>query len=131
MMRDPVPEEILDAAQVYIDYIFGYFQEGFKLTEEVRVTMLTYAALFEQSLLSVTEARRFCRTEEGRLAQVRTEAKNGDLFVVIVGAEVPYLLRPTEKDGVYTLIGDAFLFGVMQGETMGDERYETADIAIE
>lgn len=130
-MRDPIPVEILDAGQVYIDYIFGYFQEGFELTEEVRVIMLTYGALIEQSLLGVTETRRFCRTQEGRLGQVRIEAREGDLFVVIVGAEVPYLLRPTEKEGVYTLIGDVFLLGVMQGEAVRDDRYEEVDIAIE
>jgi hypothetical protein len=130
-LRDPIPEEILDAGQVYVDYIYGYFQEGFKLTEEVRVTMLTYGALVEQSLLGVTESRRICRTAQGRLGQVRTEAMEGDLFVVIVGAEVPYLLRPTENEGVYTLIGDAFLLGVMQGEALTDDQYETVNIAIE
>jgi hypothetical protein len=102
------------------------------LTEEVRVTMLTYGALIEQSLLGVSGSQRFCRNEEGRLGQVRTEAREGDLFVVIVGAEVPYLLRPdAEKEGVYALIGDAFLLGVMQGEALLDDWYETVDIVIE
>jgi hypothetical protein len=132
MMRDPIPPEVLAAAQVYLDYLFDYFTEGYVLSEEVRETMLTYGPLVEQTLLAMTQVRRFGRTEQGRLCQVRTEAREGDVFVCIVGAEVPYLLRPSaEGRGVYTLIGDCFLQGVMQGEAFLDGRYETVDITIE
>jgi hypothetical protein len=132
MMRDPVPEEVLGATQVYVDYLFDYFTDGFELSEEVREIMLTHGAVVENSLFNVTECRRFCRTEQGRLGQVRNEAREGDLFVCIVGAEVPFLLRPSEeKEGVYTLVGDVFLLGVMQGKAFSDLRYETVNIAIE
>jgi hypothetical protein len=130
-LRDPVPEEVLAATQVYVDYLFGYFTAGYSLSEDVRQTMLTYGVLVEQSLFAMAEARRFCRTEQGRLGQIRIEAREGDVFVCIVGAEVPYLLRPSEEEGVYTLVGDSFLLGVMQGEAFSDARYETVDITIE
>jgi hypothetical protein len=132
-MRDPLPKEVVDAAQVYIDHLSDFFAaEDYVPSEEVRTTLLTYGALVEQSLNGIAESRRFCRTEQGRLGQVRAEAQEGDLFVCILGAEVPYLLRPNGgKDGVYTLVGDAFLLGVMQGETLSDARYETVDMAIE
>jgi hypothetical protein len=131
MMRDPVPEEVLEATQVYVDYLFDYFTDGFEVSEEVRETMLTYGPVIENSLFNVTECRRFCRTENGRLGQVRNEAREGDVFVCIVGAEVPFLLRPSgEREGVYTLVGDAFLLGVMQGEAFSDTQYETVDITI-
>ena len=131
-MRDPLPDEVVLATQVYIDYLHDYFTEGYVLPEEVRETMLTYGALIEQSIMGVAESRCFCRTEQGRLGQVRAEAREGDEFVCIVGAEVPYVLRPSStREGVYTLIGDAFLLGVMQGETLSDARYETVDITIE
>ncbi|KAK4157159.1 heterokaryon incompatibility protein-domain-containing protein [Chaetomidium leptoderma] len=131
-LRDPAPEELLAATRVYVDYHFDYFTEGFELPEEVRETILTYGSLVEQSLLGMAECRRFCRTEQGRLGQVRAEAREGDVFACIVGAEVPYLLRPsTEREGVYVLVGESFLLGVMQGEAMSDARYETIDITIE
>ncbi|KAK4099596.1 HET-domain-containing protein [Parathielavia hyrcaniae] len=131
-MREPVPEEVLLAMQVYVDYLFDYFTDGFELSEEVRITMLTWGAVIENSLLGMVDCRRFCRTEQGRLGQVRNEASEGDAVVCIVGAEVPYLLREnTEKKGVYTLVGDCFLQGVMQGEAFSDQRYQTVDIAIE
>ncbi|KAH6850650.1 heterokaryon incompatibility protein-domain-containing protein [Chaetomium sp. MPI-CAGE-AT-0009] len=132
MMRDPIPEEALMATQAYVDYLFGYFTEDYVLSEEVRETLLTYGALIEQSLLAMAEARCFCRTEQGRLGQVRANARAGDLFVCIVGAEVPYVLRPSANAaGVYTLIGDGFLQGAMQGETWLDVRYDTVSITIE
>ncbi|KAK3297376.1 heterokaryon incompatibility protein-domain-containing protein [Chaetomium fimeti] len=132
MMRDPIPEEALMATQVYVDYLFACFTDDFVLSEEVRETLLTYGPLIEQSLLGMAEARCFCRTEQGRLGQIRADAKAGDLFVCIVGAEVPYVLRPRPgKEGVYTLIGDGFLQGAMQGETWSDAQYETIDITIE
>jgi hypothetical protein len=131
-MRDPIPDELLEAMKVYVDYLVDYFTEGYEASEEVMETILTYGALLEQSLLGVTESRRFCRTEQGRLGQVRIDAREGDVFVCILGAEVPYLLRPNMKRaGVYTLIGDSFLLGVMQGEALSDARYETIDISIE
>ncbi len=131
-MRDPLPDEVIEATGVYMDYLFDFFTEGYVLPEEVRVTILTYGGLVEQSVAGVTESRRFCRTEQGRLGQVRAEAREGDVFACIVGAEVPYLLRPSgEKEGVYTLVGDTFLLGVMQGEALSDSRYETVDIVIE
>ncbi|KAK4118543.1 hypothetical protein N657DRAFT_659552 [Parathielavia appendiculata] len=131
-LRDPVPDEVLQAAQVYVAHLFDYFTDGFEMSEGVRMMLLTYGAMIEHSLISSADSRRFCRTSQGRLGQVRNEAREGDVFVCIVGAEVPYLLRAsTEKEGVYTLVGDSFLLGVMQGEAFSDQRYETVDIAIE
>ncbi|KAK3349163.1 heterokaryon incompatibility protein-domain-containing protein [Lasiosphaeria hispida] len=131
-MRDPIPPDVMAAMPVYLDYVRDYFEPDFKLTDEIRVTMLTYGGLIEQSFLGMAEARCFCTTERGRLGQVRREARVGDVFCVIDGAEIPYVLRPhPDKEGVYHLIGDAFLRGVMQGEALADERFETVDVVIE
>jgi ribosomal protein S16 len=130
-MWDPAPEEVIMAAQVYSEYVFDFLTEGYLPSDHVNNILTTYGALIEQSLLTLTAARRLCRTEQGRLSQVRNEAREGDLFCVILGAEVPYLLRPSPgKPGVYTLVGDCFLHGVMQGEALKDGRYDTVDIVI-
>lgn len=131
-MRDCIPEEVLEATVVCVNYLFGYFSDGYWLPESVRITMLTYGGLVEQTVMGVGLTRRFCRTEQGRLGQVRAEAQEGDVFCVLLGAEVPYLLRPSPgKEGVYTLIGDTYLLGMMQGEALTDRRYETVNILIE
>ncbi|KAL2172468.1 hypothetical protein VTG60DRAFT_5222 [Thermothelomyces hinnuleus] len=51
LMRDPIPEEVLAAAQVYVDNLLDYFTEGYVASEEVKKTVLTYGVLIEQSLV--------------------------------------------------------------------------------
>ncbi|KAK4459528.1 hypothetical protein QBC42DRAFT_311408, partial [Cladorrhinum samala] len=131
--RDPVPDEVLAAAQVYFEHLFNFFAADYQPSRDVEAVLLAYGALVEQTLVGLTAARRFCWTEQGRLGQVRNQARKGDLFCVILGAEVPYLLRriPGKDGSYYTLIGDSFLLGALQGEALSDERYETVDILIE
>ncbi|KAK3385781.1 heterokaryon incompatibility protein-domain-containing protein [Podospora didyma] len=131
-MRDPLPQDVVDAVPYYVSYVFDYFDPDWKLTDELRDKLLTYGALIETSLMGVSEGRCFCKTESGRMGQAPALARVGDVFCVVLGAEVPYVLRPhPEKEGTYTLLGDAYLRGVMQGEALTDSRYETVDISIE
>ncbi|KAK7429329.1 hypothetical protein QQZ08_004141 [Neonectria magnoliae] len=131
-MRDPVPDDVISAASVYMDYICTYFKKKFSPDElaSIRETLLTHGPLIEQSLMDMAGSRRFCTTEQDRFGQVRKEAVEGDLFCVILGAEVPYLLRPTGR-GTYTLIGETYLLGVMNGEALSDDQYEDVDICLE
>ena len=129
-MRDAIPEDVVDNFEVYVNYLIDYFKPGYQLTEEVRETMLTYGSLIEHPLMAMSANRRFCVTEDGRFGMVRREAEDGDLFCVILGAEVPYVVRPTGR-GSYELIGDCYLHDVMNGEALLDSRYETVDIVLE
>jgi hypothetical protein len=43
--------------------------------------------------------------------------EDGDLVVVVCGVNVPLLLRSGEK-GKYRLVGDAYVHGVMDGESV-------------
>ncbi|KAL1842768.1 hypothetical protein VTJ49DRAFT_4253 [Mycothermus thermophilus] len=132
-MRDPVPEELLEAAHIYCLNLFATFTEpGYQPSPKTLDILHKYGVLIENPLMNVGTVRSFCCTAEGRLGQVRHTAQKGDVFCVVLGAEVPYLLRPSPgKPGVYTLIGDAYLQGMMQGEALVDARYETVDIFIE
>jgi hypothetical protein len=129
-MRDAAPDEVVDAVEVYIRYLFDYFTPDYVLAESDRVTLRTHAALIEHSILGLGASLQFCTTESGRFGQAGKYAKEGDVFCVLLGAEVPYILRPTDN-GTYRLIGEGYLHGVMHGETMGDEKYETVDIVLE
>ncbi|KAK3303226.1 heterokaryon incompatibility protein-domain-containing protein [Chaetomium strumarium] len=101
-MRDPLPEEVIPAAEEYIHYVFDFWDPNLLLTDERKERLLTYGALIEHSLLGIAESR------------CLREARAGDVLCVIMGAEVPYVLRPSpEKEGRYTLIGDAYLHGMM------------------
>lgn len=82
-MGDPVPEEVLTATQVYSEHLFNFFIEGYQPSGYVNTILVTYGALVEQSLMGMTAARCLRRTEQGRLGQGRSEAREGDLFCVI------------------------------------------------
>ncbi|KAL2146799.1 hypothetical protein VTI28DRAFT_2280 [Corynascus sepedonium] len=131
-MRYPAPDDLLAATEVYCDHLPTLFDENYQASEGTTTILLRYGALMELALIGFAGARPFCRTEEGRFSLVRDEAREGDVFCVVLGAEVPFLLRPSPgKAGVYTLVGDSYLHGVMHGEALTDQRYETIDILIE
>lgn len=129
-IREPAPDEVLDGFDVYMDYLFQFFERDYKLTGDVRDVLLAQGGLIEGSIMLMSGQFRFCTTEGGRFGQVRPWAQEGDLFCVILGAEIPYLLRPTGR-GTYTLVGDCFLQGMMQGEALTDDSFETVDIVLE
>lgn len=51
-------------------------------------------------------------------------AKVGDSVVILDGASVPYLLRPTEAGpacSTFELVGECYLMGVMNGEFFDEQ----------
>ncbi|PTB38997.1 uncharacterized protein TrAFT101_007024 [Trichoderma asperellum] len=46
------------------------------------------------------------------------EAEEGDLVCILFGCTVPVILRPIEDLGLYKLVGEAYVHGVMDGEAM-------------
>ncbi|SPO06737.1 uncharacterized protein DNG_09431 [Cephalotrichum gorgonifer] len=110
-MRDPLSEDVLATMKDYTGYVFSFFDPNFILSERVRESLFTHGPLIEQSILSM-ETRRFCTTQGGRLGMVRKEAREGDLICVVLGAEVPFTIRPTGT-GTHALIGDSFILGTM------------------
>ena len=131
--RDYVLDDVVEAMQDYASFLEAYFTLGWLLSDEVRDKMLTYAPLIEQGLLGLAPGRNFCRTEEGRLGMLRPGTRKGDVVCVVEGAETPYILRQGDPDrGTWLLIaGDAYVSGVMQGESLEMQRYETVDIVLE
>lgn len=129
-MRDAAPEEVVDAVEVYVAYLFAFFEPDYVLGQAERTILRAHAGLIESSILGLVAALRFCVTEQGRFGQVSSKAEVGDVICVLLGAEVPYVLRPTGR-GTYRLVGDGYLCGVMHGEAVEDGRYETVDIALE
>jgi hypothetical protein len=48
-------------------------------------------------------------------------AQKGDSIVVLFGGKVPYLLRPIEQvEGLYELVGEAYIHGFMDGKVVED-----------
>ncbi len=65
-------------------------------------------------------ADNFAISKTGLTMIVPSGAKRGDVVVVFKGARVPYLLlRPIAASAgntKYTLVGEAYVHGIMQGE---------------
>ena len=49
----------------------------------------------------------------------RVQIQVNDELVVIPGCDVPLILRPLDGDGVYRLVGAAYVDGIMEGEAVG------------
>ena len=82
-----------------------------------------YSALLEsgereqyRTALNFQHSRRSFVGKQGYLGLVPQDAKEGDLVVVLFGAVQPFILR-SEGDR-YKQIGEAFVYGIMDGEFM-------------
>nr|OQO30712.1 hypothetical protein B0A51_01836 [Rachicladosporium sp. CCFEE 5018] len=71
--------------------------------------------------------RRMGRTAKGRLALLPRSAGVGDLIVVCKGGRVPLCLRPADQV-TFTLMGEAYVHGVMNGEAFDEEMCEAIPI---
>jgi len=77
---------------------------------------------FMHKVFSNTAGRSFCVTkDEGRIGLVPVRAQVGDTLATFDGAPVPFVLREAtvsvaEIGKAYSVIGDAYVTGIMQGE---------------
>ena len=96
----------------------GYFTQ-----EEIRKL-----ALYQEASDRWTSGRRFCATVDGHMGWVPPTTEIGDIFCVFIGAEVPFVLRPS--GGHYQLGGECYIHGFMYGEALERGRLETLDITL-
>ena len=85
--------------------------------------------VYEGNLGMVCKGRRLCFTENGYIAWVSHDVKEGDEVVFIYGSRVPFILRSPDADRdfetnatedplkpVRRLLGDCYVQGLMNGE---------------
>lgn len=68
-----------------------------------------------------TSSGRFGRLScaTGVVAKESLEARRGDVLVVFSGCSVPILLRAAGKPEVFSVFGEAYVLGMMEGEIQG------------
>ncbi|KAI5364716.1 Putative heterokaryon incompatibility [Septoria linicola] len=81
--------------------------------------------MYHTTVIGSTIGRGFCVSKTGYLGLATKHARKGDVLMVLGGARVPHVLRPTSMfDGagrmIYKFVGDAYVEGVMDGEAIGD-----------
>lgn len=74
-------------------------------------------------------ARNVCATAGGRMGLVSCETLPDDIVCVFLGGEVPFILRPT-GDGLFKLVGECYIHGIMDGEVLSQENLAYDDFQI-
>jgi hypothetical protein len=73
--------------------------------------------LFEDVFEKFYADRRMFCTEKGYLGTGPWTALEGDVIMLVAGAKVPYVFRPSKKtEGSWELVGEAYCHGFMFGE---------------
>lgn len=62
--------------------------------------------------------RRFFTSVGGYFGLGPSCMEQGDVCAIVFGADVPFILRPTETGGTFRLVGQAYMHGVMYGEVV-------------
>lgn len=76
------------------------------------------------------DRRMFC-TKKGYLGTAPWTVLNGDVVMLVAGAEVPYVFRPSERTkGGWELVGEAYCHGLMLGGGMDIEGIEFCTIDV-
>lgn len=88
------------------------------------VNLMCVSEMVEQNL----RHRAYFSTARGRVGLGSSLVQTGDLVCVFKGFRTPFLLRGTARDGRYRLMDEAYVHGIMYGET---EQSETGDVDFE
>ncbi|KAG6178779.1 hypothetical protein E4U36_006175 [Claviceps purpurea] len=79
-------------------------------------TLPADCAAYASSLGLTVNRYALCVMKERFMGLVPLLAKEGDKIVVIHGCDVPYVIRRTQEQSHYQLVGEAYVHGVMNGE---------------
>lgn len=75
---------------------------------------------YAESLHSIGEGRRPFLTSNGQLAIGPEEACKGDVIAIVLGAEVPFVLRRRGEQKGFIFIGEAYVHDCMDGQMAGE-----------
>jgi hypothetical protein len=73
---------------------------------------------YYEQLQVVAQGRRPLLTSTGYLGIGPNETQPGDVLVILLVAQVPYILRRHSEDSTLRLVGEAYVHGLMNGEAM-------------
>ena len=68
-----------------------------------------------------TDSQRMIYLDAGYLGLARQDCRIGDKVFILMGGDMPFLLRPA-GDNFYTYLGEAYVHGIMDGEALVNAR---------
>ncbi|KAI9157896.1 heterokaryon incompatibility protein-domain-containing protein [Paramyrothecium foliicola] len=90
-----------------------------------------------ESLRSMVMNQSFFVTEKGHMGIGPPGIRKGDAVWVLGGGRVPFVLRPTKSasaqtggNGLFSLVGDAFVYGIMDGELLTNGKMELQNVYL-
>jgi hypothetical protein len=96
-------------------------QSGIESVKTEEANPLDYAIRINRC-----NGRKLAWTMNHKLCLVPGITRPTDVCVLIPGLPVPFIIRPTEQPNHYLLIGDCYIYGIMDGELF-DELREKGD----
>ena len=93
-----------------------YFPTTEKIKRMHEESFMQTAVQYAGTYLNMMHWKSFAASLDGYLASVPVSSLPGDLVCVVMGAEVPFVLRPLH--GGYQLIGECYVHGLMCGEAL-------------
>jgi len=85
---------------------------------------------WQAAMLRSAKNRRFGITMSGRMLLGPRDVVPGDVVCVLHGGDVPFVLRPRGGNR-YSLVGECYVHGLMDGEAMKDHKLEVQEFVIE
>jgi hypothetical protein len=92
----------------------------------VNARTLEFEALFR----AASSGRRLAITERGLLGLVASDAQVGDHICIFQSAQVPFVLRPRPNCDLYSLVGECYLQGWMDGSCFENFAGPSEEFAI-
>ncbi|KAJ4136584.1 hypothetical protein NW768_004201 [Fusarium equiseti] len=98
-------------------------------------TVLEVRKAFTPSFKSHAVNRRFFSTVDGYWGMGPSAMETGDICAVLLGADVPFVLRPKGAEGEYQLVGECYMYGFMDGQAVmacrsGQTKYREQNITL-
>ncbi|KAI0515179.1 heterokaryon incompatibility protein-domain-containing protein [Xylaria bambusicola] len=121
IMRNRLSPEVVGAFPQYMQWAAERVASKQGGTKEQTASMSECSAVIDTSIVAMASWLKFCITENGRFAQIPQTSEVGDCICILVGGEVPFVVRPTRR-GTYTIVGECYVDGVMDGEVVEEKR---------
>lgn len=95
-------------------------------------------ANFNSTYMTAVLDRRLVSTGNGHLVLAPVSTMEGDVVAVLAGGRLPYVLRPRRReegnqgsDALHEFVGDAYVFGIMDGEAWPEDESGLSYITME
>ena len=74
------------------------------------------------AIASNRRSRNILVSQKGRLGMASDKLREGDVIAMLLGGEVPLVLRPSDDDGHYTFVAECYVHGFIDGEALVEAR---------